>query len=74
MRKVACFTMGNVWLMIAVAIWLGRDAVRYAPTRYAFFGVGGWHTPFTYNLAVVACVIIGIVFLARSGRSAKGEE
>ena len=63
MGKMACFIAGNVWLLMSVVLWLGRKAVRFEPTRYAFFELGGWHSPFSYNLLIVMCVVVGLALL-----------
>jgi hypothetical protein len=71
MGNVAYFVMGNVWLLTAVMLWLGRDQVRSEPVRFAFFGVGGLHSPFTYQMLIVLCVAIGLALVFRGRRGAK---
>lgn len=63
MRNWPYFVGGNFWLLMALVLWLGRNAVRTGPTRYSFFGVGGWLSPFEYGLLVVACAFIGAALM-----------
>ena len=74
MGKMACFIAGNVWLLMSVVLWLGRKAVRFEPTRYAFFEVGGWHSPFSYNLLIMMCVVVGLAFLSPGTRNSWKQE
>lgn len=60
--------LGNLWLLAALVLYLGRVAVRYQPTRYSFFGIGGWLSPFAYGLLIAACIIIGLAFIFRRSR------
>jgi len=55
--------VGSVWLLTALVLRLGQNAVRHQPTRYAFFGVGGWLSPSAYWSLIVVCVTIGVVFV-----------
>jgi hypothetical protein len=70
MGSLPRFIAGNVWLLMALVLYLGRVAVRHSPTRYSFFGVGGWISPYTYRLLIIACIAVGVYFLA-SARSAR---
>jgi hypothetical protein len=56
--------LGSVWLLTALILRLGQSAVRYQPTRYAFFGVGGWLSPAAYWLLIVVCIAVGLVFVS----------
>ena len=56
--------IGSVWLLMAVILRLGQNAVRYQPTRYAFFGVGGWLSPPAYWFLIVVCVVIGVALVS----------
>jgi len=56
------FVAGNVWLVIALAVFLGKTFERSSPTMYSFFGVGGWMTPATYNMALLFCVALAAAF------------
>jgi hypothetical protein len=55
--------MGNAWLLIGLILVLGRVAVRNMPTRFAFFGVGAWLSPGTYNLLTALAFLLGGYFL-----------
>ena len=50
---------------MALVLLLGRKAVRFQPTFYSFFGIGGWLSPFAYGFLIVACAFIGggLIFL-----------
>jgi hypothetical protein len=69
MRNRLYFVVGNSWLLMALVLWLGRNAVRYAPTRYSFFGVGGSLSPFAYGFLILACAVIGVVLIVLAHRS-----
>jgi hypothetical protein len=60
MRNWACFLLGNLWLLMAFVLLLGRKVVRVGPLMYSFFGVGGWLSPFAYGFLIVACALIGV--------------
>ena len=51
---------GNVWLLMALVLRLGQRAVRFEPTRYSLFGVGGWLSPAAYWFLVIACLCLGV--------------
>lgn len=59
------FVAGNLWLLIALVVLLGRNVERHDPTRYSFIGYGWWD-PMTYNLIVILLFIFGL-FLLRKG-------
>jgi hypothetical protein len=66
------FAAGNLWLVTALVLFLGRKAVRYAPTRYAFFGVGSWLSPVAYGFLIVACIVIGLGLMRTIKASSPG--
>ena len=74
MGNVAYFVLGNVWLLAALALWLGRNFYRADPVRYSFFGVGGPHSPLAYQAMIVVCVVIGAALVIRSRRRPRTEE
>lgn len=50
------FLTGNLWLMVAMFLLLGKNAVRTQPTMYSFFGstlASGRIEPNTYHGFVV---------------------
>jgi hypothetical protein len=67
--KTHYFTAGNVWLLVALILVIGKKAVYYGqgPQR-SFFGVGGDYTPEVYGLMVLTCLAAGIIFLVKSGQ------
>jgi hypothetical protein len=70
MRDRPHFVAGNLWLLVALVLLLGMKAVRYEPTRYSFFGIGGWHSPFAYGFLIVACASIGVGLMFLGSRAA----
>ena len=62
------FVAGNVWLIIALVLLLGKNNVRIQPTFHSFFGVGGWYSPGAYWLMIVACAALGVGFLNAAWR------
>lgn len=58
------FVMGNVWLMLALLMVLGNHTERDQPTMVAFFGLGAWLYPGTYNLLVALCVAAAVACFA----------
>ena len=64
-------TAGNLWLAAALVLWLGRKAVRFEPTRYAFFGAGAWLSPAGYGFLIVACLLVGTGFVILGQRASK---
>ncbi len=48
------------WLLAIVALVLGRKSVRSEPVLYAFFGLGGWLDPSTYDMIIAACVLLAL--------------
>ena len=69
MRNWMYFVVGNMWLLTGLVLWLGRKAVRFQPTRYSFFGVGGWLSPFAYGFLILVCALIGIALVLLASRS-----
>ena len=58
-----CFWAGNMWLIIALTLWIGKTYVRSEPTMVSFFGEGQSMYPSTYGLLVIVCLALGIYFL-----------
>ena len=57
---------GNLWLIIALLLFVGKTAVRSDPVRYAFFGVGGLLSPAAYWIIIAACAVLGLFMLLSS--------
>jgi hypothetical protein len=56
--------LGNVWLLVALALYVGKTFERSSPTCYAVFGVGQWFAPEEYNWLVRIPAAIGVAFVA----------
>ncbi len=59
--KAVYYVMGNVWLIIALILLVGRSPARESPTMYSFFGMGGWRYPGDYNLMIAVGVLAAVV-------------
>jgi hypothetical protein len=69
--KTAYYVMGNVWLIIALILQLGRFPARESPTMYSFFGMSGWRYPSDYNLMIgiaVFAAVVQFVLAMKAGR------
>ena len=62
------FVTGNLWLLLAVVLLIGREPWRTSPVCYGFLGVGSL-TAVGYNLVVAFCVIVAAVFLLLAYRT-----
>lgn len=60
------FVAGNLWLVAALVLHVGRTFARSEPTMYSFFGMGRWFYPESYSLLVGVCAAIGILLLILS--------
>ena len=69
MRNWPYFVAGNLWLLTAVVLLVGRKAARTSPTFYSFFGIGGWFSPFAYGFLIVACAFIGVGLILLGSRA-----
>ncbi len=63
------FVAGNVWLVLALLMVLGSHVERHQPTMVAFFGLGAWFYPETYNGLVGLCVAAAVVCFALAWRT-----
>ena len=66
------FVAGNVWLVIALIVCLGRTYERSAPVRYSFFHSGQWLSPQAYTLLVLLPLAVGVFFLVLSWTTRSG--
>lgn len=64
---------GNLWLLSALVLMLGRTVERSNPTMYSFFGLGGWHYPIWYHVMVLACVVIASAHFRKAARARTDE-
>ena len=63
------FVAGNLWLIVALVLLLGKNIMRGNPTRYSFFGVGGWYSPGAYWLMILVCAAMGVGFMMAARRN-----
>jgi hypothetical protein len=56
------FVAGNLWLLLAVVLVLGRELWRTGPALYGFAGVEGSLTAVSYNAIVAFCVTAAAIF------------
>ncbi len=54
------FLLGSCWLLLAIVVLLGKKVARTEPLMYAFFGLGGWRYPDSYNAVIVLSVVLGL--------------
>ena len=57
------FAVANVWLALALILYLGGKKVGYEPPQLAFFGYGRWLSPAEYYFAIGCCVAMAIACL-----------
>lgn len=67
--KALHLVFGNVWLLLAVVVYLGGKVMRTAPSMVSFYGSGRWFFPGTYNSIAICCAALGIGFLIASYRT-----
>lgn len=60
------FVAGNLWLLSALLMLLGREYWRGSYHLYSFFGIGGPLYPIVYNLATILAAVLGVWFIRRS--------
>ena len=61
LKAVLYWVTGNFWLLVALALYVGRAYERSSPTMYSAYGGGQWFTPTEYTLLVMAPASLGIV-------------
>jgi hypothetical protein len=65
----ACMlVIGNLWLLGALALVLGRHLARTEPTMYSFLQSGAWFYPETYDTWIILCVLAALVHFVVSYR------
>ena len=74
------FLTGNLWLIVALFLLMGKHQVRTEPTMYSFFGssVGsGWIEPNTYDgyvlFAFGAAAVSFVLAFRKRNKSAESE-
>ncbi|SIN71353.1 hypothetical protein SAMN05444166_0347 [Singulisphaera sp. GP187] len=55
------FVAANFWLATTLLVLLGQRFERSSPTYYSFFGQA-WMTPTTYNVVLLLCGTVSVVF------------
>jgi hypothetical protein len=61
------FIAGNLWLLVALILLVGRTYERSSPLRYSFMHLA-WFEPTTYTALIVVTAVLGVVFLVLSWR------
>ncbi len=64
--------VGNLWLLAAVTLLLGKKVARTQPLMYSFFDIGAWLYPTTYNLIVWFCGLLAVGFFLFAWRGRPG--
>lgn len=69
------FVAGNLWLLAAVVLFIGRTFERSQPTRYSIFGAGRLLSPTEYGwmIAVVALLSAACFWRYTATRSRSAE-
>ena len=57
---LAAFIFGNVWLIAAVAMFLGCKFARSDPYMVSFTTQGAWLYPGTYNAVNLFCLLVAL--------------
>lgn len=55
---LAAFIFGNVWLLAALAMFLGRKFARSEPYMVSFTSEGAWLYPGTYSAVNILCIVV----------------
>ena len=61
--KPAFLVIGNVWLMAALVMVLGKIDLGSGDIC-SFFNIGGWHYLASYNLMIGLCVCLALFHFA----------
>ena len=69
-RAALYLVLGNVWLLVALAVYVGRTLERGRPAMYSVYGVGRWFTPSEYEFLVLGPAILGIALTSLAIRQA----
>jgi len=56
------FVAGNIWLFLALAIFMLGKTERTGPTFVSFLGIGTWFRPGGYNLVALLVFLIACAF------------
>lgn len=70
LRLALYLCLGNVWLLVALALYVGRTYERSAPAMYSVFGIGRWFSAGEYFVVQLVPAAIGAAFLFLAGRQA----
>lgn len=56
------FVAGNVWLVLALLMFVGRTYERSSPTRYSIFHGGQWFSAEAYTALIALLIAISTFF------------
>lgn len=69
------FLTGNLWLIVALFLMMGKFEVRTQPTFYSFFSSGAWFEPSTYHgiiaFALGAAAVSFVLAFCKRNKSAE---
>jgi hypothetical protein len=63
------FVAAQLWLLLALAIFVGRTIERMDPTRYSVFRLGQWFEPTQYWCLVGVCIAVSVICFIFYGNS-----
>ena len=58
------FVAGNLWLFLAVLVYVGQTVERTEPLRYSVFRFGRWFEPSEYWSLTLALIAMSIICFA----------
>jgi len=70
LKLILYVVLGNVWLLIALALYVGKTYEPGSPPMYSVYGVGRWFTAGEYELIVLAPAALGMAFMCLGIRQA----
>ncbi len=62
------FISGQAWLLVALALHLGRHYERSSPEMVSFFGLGRWYDPLSYTLVNLIVFLFGVALFIMAWR------
>jgi hypothetical protein len=60
------FIAGNIWLAIALLLFVGKRFERNEPVQFSFFGAGRWFSEGEYAALVYGTFTVSVVFFVLS--------
>jgi len=64
------FVAGNLWMLVALIMYVGRTAERTGPPRYCLFGVGQWFQTHEYWAIVALPIAVSLLYFIMYSYSA----